>query len=109
MATISSFVGLEAKVINEKVEVIVYGLPFYACWGLTIDKSTNPMKKELEKRRKKGLFFVYGFFEEDISEMGFSLKDILYAYLKDYNLYISKKDNQYYELDYFLKREMNDK
>jgi len=109
VATISSFVGLEAKVINEKVEVIVYGLPFYACWGLTIDKSTNPMKKELEKRRKKGLFFVYGFFEEDISEMGFSLKDILYAYLKDYNLYISKKDNQYYELDYFLKREMNDK
>lgn len=58
--THTSQMGFEALILGKKV--IVYGLPFYAGWGLTIDRIFN---EEVKERRKEKLTIeelVYGVF-----------------------------------------------
>ncbi len=66
--TISSLTGFEA-LLRDKL-VICYGLPFYAGWGLTIDKTTN---YECLKRRER--------------EQKLSLEQLIYCTLIKYPLY----------------------
>lgn len=40
--TLTSLSGFEALLYGKKV--VTYGMPFYAGWGLTIDKQTNPRR-----------------------------------------------------------------
>ncbi len=49
--TMSSLTGFEALLRNKTV--VCYGLPFYAGWGLTVDKMSNPNYLKRRERQQK--------------------------------------------------------
>ena len=51
----STQMGFEALMAGK--EVHVYGMPFYAGWGLTIDKQTNP--RRTNKRTLEEVFYIF--------------------------------------------------
>lgn len=103
LCTITSLTGFEGLMINESLEVICYGIPFYSGWGLTIDKFVH---KEIKNKRGGKNF--------DINELGVGISfrstsfnisneitrmDIFKSLLIDYPRYISIKDNKYCEMN----------
>lgn len=69
--TISSLTGFEALLRGKKVTC--YGLPFYAGFGLTTDKATNPTAQATKQRRQR--------------QTALTLNQLIYASLIDYPLY----------------------
>lgn len=68
--TISSLTGLEALIYNK--DVYCYGMPFYAGWGLTVDKYIN------EKRNRL-----------------LSLEDLVYATYIEYPVYFNYHEKRF--------------
>ncbi len=70
--TISSFAGFEGLLYNKKV--VCYGLPFYAGWGLTVDKNKEiaPISNYLIRRQR---------------EQALTLEQLIYCTLIKYPLY----------------------
>jgi len=102
VATISSFVGLEAMLINNNISTICYGLPFYAGWGVTIDKSSIEYQKSVCERREKGLFSMsFGLYDIEEESNIKTSKIIMEVFLFDYLCYMDI-NNEYYDLEYFL-------
>lgn len=75
--TISSLTGFEALLRGKKVTC--YSLPFYAGWGLTIDKVDNAITKQTLERRQ--------IFKENHQFAPLNLSQLIYATLIDYPLY----------------------
>lgn len=75
--TISSLTGFEA--LLRGLKVTCYGLPFYAGWGLTVDKADNAIIKKAFARRK--------IFRENNGLPPLTLSQLLFATLIDYPLY----------------------
>lgn len=69
--TISSLTGFEA--LLRGLKVVCYGLPFYAGFGLTIDKADNPQANLAKQRRLRGEVLT--------------LEQLVYTTLIDYPIY----------------------
>ncbi len=74
--TISSLTGFEALLRGKNV--VCYGLPFYAGWGLTADKADNAIAQKTLQRRK---------FFRDKNLIPLTLEQLIFATLIDYPLY----------------------
>ena len=74
--TISSLTGFEALLRGKNV--VCYGLPFYAGWGLTADNADNTIAQKTLQRRK---FFR----EKNLTPL--TLEQLIFATLIDYPLY----------------------
>lgn len=85
--TMTSLVGLEALIREKKV--VCYGMPFYAGWGLTIDK------KDCKRRKKKlnlnqliaGAYILYPKYIDPISLKACEIERVLEVLKKEKELY----------------------
>jgi len=94
--TKTSGMGMEALLLG--LEVICYGLPYYAGWGLTIDKQSSP------RRQRKlninalfaGAYILYTRYYNPYTQKESSILDTIYTIAKYRNITLQHNKSMYF-------------